>query len=892
MQSRRTRTKPRSSRPTLTMAFVLLAFATATSFAETEENRPEAPGPGTVLTGARVTATRTTRVNFRDIAERKLVNAAAHPWRVPLNEEGEKFEAEGIWAIAPSIVLPPPVRIDAPSPSPTISFKGLDDIPVEGTSFGVIPPDVDGAVGTREILMGLNNNYRVISKGDGATIATVALEAFWASTGAGGVFDPKTLYDPYNNRWIVCALSDGATANSSILVGVSDTDDPNGSYTLARIDADAGNTLWADFPTIGINKNWIAVNVNMFTIAGGYSASKCLVIDYPQFRAGTVGSTFFSGTGFTASPAATYSTTENTLYVPTHLNSGSGTYRVDRITGTSSSPTYTIGTSKSRGLTWNSPGSQVLPQKAPTGGASACGATPCKIECTDPQLRSTPVVRNGFIYYTQTIGLGSGASAHTGIQWTKLDAATQNVLDGGRIEDPTATATNGGKWYAYPHIAANSVGDILVGFSQFASNQYGAAGYAIHLAADPAGSLRDPLIYKAGEDYYHKDFGSGRNRWGDYAKAQVDPADDRSLWMIAEYAKVRAGTDDGSGNNSSRWGTWIANVGGPPPPVTITTGAPAVEGDSEPGARVFTVHIPSAYSTAVIVNYQTHDGTAEEFDLDYQPTAGTATIPAGAASAMFTVDVFGDTKFELDETFTVSLTTVAFGTIGSPSTAAATIVNDDPPPALSIDDVTHAEGGSGTTTFTFQVSMSAESGAPAAVDYQAVDSTATLAGSDFAVASGTLMFDPSVSVLPLSVQVQGDLAAEPDEVFVVNLSNPTGASIADGHGTGTIQNDDGVTAVATAAPVTEFAITRIVPNPTRGGAAIDYAVAREAVVSLTVHDLQGRTVATLERRVLLAGRHRAQWNARDSARPVADGVYFVCLRAAEKTIVRRLLVAH
>ena len=36
----------------------------------------------------------------------------------------------------------------------------------------------------------------------------------------------------------------------------------------------------------------------------------------------------------------------------------------------------------------------------------------------------------------------------------------------------TATATNGGKWYDNTHIAVNSVGDFMVGYSQFASGQH------------------------------------------------------------------------------------------------------------------------------------------------------------------------------------------------------------------------------------------------------------------------------------------------------------------------------------------------------------------------------------------------------------------------------------
>src|SRR4029453_3725141 len=144
------------------------------------------------------------------------------------------------------------------------------------------------------------------------------------------------------------------------------------------------------------------------------------------------------------------------------------------------------------------------------------------------------------------------------------------VVDGGRIDDPTATATNGGKWYVYPSIAVNKNGDFMVGYSQFSSAQHPSAGYSMHLAGDAAGSIRDAVISKPGDDYYHKTFttATGRNRWGDFSATQVDPADDMTLWAVQEYAKTRIGTNDGNtGSNSSKWSTWWSAVA--PPTVTV-----------------------------------------------------------------------------------------------------------------------------------------------------------------------------------------------------------------------------------------------------------------------------------------------------------------------------------
>jgi hypothetical protein len=42
----------------------------------------------------------------------------------------------------------------------------------------------------------------------------------------------------------------------------------------------------------------------------------------------------------------------------------------------------------------------------------------------------------------------------------------------------------------------------------------------------------------------------------------------------------------------------------------------------------------------------------------------------------------------------------------------------------------------------------------------------------------------------IGITLNGDKVPEPDEVFLINLSNPVGATIADGQAQGTILNDD------------------------------------------------------------------------------------------------------
>ena len=104
-------------------------------------------------------------------------------------------------------------------------------------------------------------------------------------------------------------------------------------------------------------------------------------------------------------------------------------------------------------------------------------------------------------------------------------------------------------------------------------------------------------------------------------------------------------------------------------------------------------------------------------------------------------------------------------------------------PSLTIGDVTVTEGHAGTQSATFTVTLSAASDQPVTVAYATADGTAT-AGSDYQAASGTLTFAPGETSKTITVLVNGDRLGEPNETFLVNLSGPTNATIADGQGVG------------------------------------------------------------------------------------------------------------
>ncbi len=208
----------------------------------------------------------------------------------------------------------------------------------------------------------------------------------------------------------------------------------------------------------------------------------------------------------------------------------------------------------------------------------------------------------------------------------------------------------------------------------------------------------------------------------------VDPVDDCTFWYTTEYL---AGT-----GRSTRVGAFKF------PSCVKTISIDDVshnEGNAGTTAYTFTVSLSGPTGTVVTVDYNTADGSATTADGDYNGTSGTITFPSGDTSETVTVLVNGDNKFEPNEDFFVNLSN-AMGADISDGQGQGTIVNDDPQPTISIDDVADFEGHFGQNPFTFSVSLSNPSYQTITVDYDTADGTATIADNDYQATSGTAVF--------------------------------------------------------------------------------------------------------------------------------------------------------
>ncbi len=424
-----------------------------------------------------------------------------------------------------------------PSPLPTKDFKGIDD------NNTAIPPDVNGAVGPNHLMITLNTEFMILDR-EGNVLSKHSTGSFWNTMpGAGDTFDPKIIYDPYENRWIFLMPSSSNTELSRLLVAVSENSDPTGNWYRYVFDTDPNNNHWFDYPNFGFNKKWIVVTGNMFGAGFGYTSLFVLdkadlynnspLADYSRFEIYN---------GFTLVPAFTYDTNEEDIYLVNNAGGnvgGKGYLNLWKVTGPSGFELV-----EDLGLIeiadpWDNGSYANGGNFAPQLGSDQ------KINTVDARMENM-VYRNGKLWCTHHIYLPVENPTRCSVQWFEL-ALDGTILQRGRVDD-----ANGNMFYAFASIAVNSREDILIGYASFSPNQYASGSYSFRFANDPPNTLRDSYQFINGLAPYYKTYGADRNRWGDYTGTVVDPYDDLDFWTLQEYADLPSGED--------QWSTWWAYI--------------------------------------------------------------------------------------------------------------------------------------------------------------------------------------------------------------------------------------------------------------------------------------------------------------------------------------------
>ncbi|HTL81745.1 MAG TPA: T9SS type A sorting domain-containing protein [Bacteroidia bacterium] len=144
--------------------------------------------------------------------------------------------------------------------------------PVVGTNFAgnnfnnSTPCDNEVAIANNGHLISVQNSnifrYRTV-QGTAAGIQSLGL---WStSLGLSGTkYDPKVIYDPEADRFIMVCLAGYTSGQTNIVIGFSRTDTCNGLYNLYKLPGNPySDSLWTDYPMMAVNNSELFITGNL-----------------------------------------------------------------------------------------------------------------------------------------------------------------------------------------------------------------------------------------------------------------------------------------------------------------------------------------------------------------------------------------------------------------------------------------------------------------------------------------------------------------------------------------------------------------------------------------------------------------------------------------------------
>jgi hypothetical protein len=216
------------------------------------------------------------------------------------------------------------------------------------------------------------------------------------------------------------------------------------------------------------------------------------------------------------------------------------------------------------------------------------------------------------------------------------------------------------------------------------------------------------------------------------------------------------------------------------PTITLALATASVSEDGTPNL-VYTFTRTGSITNSLVVNYGV-TGTAT-LNTDYSQsgatsftaTTGSITFAPGSNTATLTLNPTADNIIEANETISLTLTNGTGYNVGTSSPVIGTITNDDTNSILSITDLTTVIEGKDTNALV-TISISNPGLQNIFVNYTTTPLDA-IANTDYTSQTGTLTIAPGSSTATLSIPIPNDNLNEPDESFLVTLSNPINATI-------------------------------------------------------------------------------------------------------------------
>ncbi len=215
----------------------------------------------------------------------------------------------------------------------------------------------------------------------------------------------------------------------------------------------------------------------------------------------------------------------------------------------------------------------------------------------------------------------------------------------------------------------------------------------------------------------------------------------------------------------------------PPPPVGQTFQFGAATATVTEGTTTLAIPVTrSSGSGSASVKYATSNGSAVA-GQDYTAKSGTLSFAAGVTTQNISLSITNDSLYEVDETFTVALSSPSSGwSLGSPATATVTIKDNGDKNLAFTSSTVQVNEGAGTVTLWVQ-RLGSSASVSARVRYATSNGTAR-SGSDYTSKSGTLTWAAGdASPKAITIAILNNTTKESTETFYVSLSSPSGATL-------------------------------------------------------------------------------------------------------------------
>jgi hypothetical protein len=481
--------------------------------------------------------------------------------------------------------------------SVSLGFSGITHLDQRnangGNQFSVEPPSQGLAVGNGYVVEGVNNAIQVYSTSGTpllpAVVSTNQLfgvsPAIDRNTFVFGVYptDIRVFYDPPFNRWFILqrVLANDILGNplpqSSILLAVSQTGDPTGTYNIYTIDTTNASSFRcpciSDYPQIGADKFGFYISANEFNANSSNFALQANILAISKSALASGASTptivkfeipFVSGYEFTIQPATTppgasYFLANGGLeYFVSSLMAPAGSnlaiWAMSNTASLSNSPNLLLTTTTVPTLTYSLP-NPATQRKGPLTYALTLFPPGLLAELDGGDVRVLSVSYAGGRLYV-TLG-------------TQVTDANGNILAGGAyvVISPTfrsgilaGTAYHQGYLVANnnhllrPAIAVTAQGSGAIVFTLVGPDYFPSAAFVPFATFSPASTIQIAGPGAFPEDGFtgYPDLGFpaiGIARWGDYSAAAVDGAG--SIWMGTEYIPNSPRTP------LANWGTYV-----------------------------------------------------------------------------------------------------------------------------------------------------------------------------------------------------------------------------------------------------------------------------------------------------------------------------------------------